>query len=231
MTARAIVFPGSFGDTSLPRIGVVYSQPLAGALYDWAVDGLSAGPLSQWGSNVDGTLMSAAGGSPTVVGTGANAVVKFNGTTDRAQSAFTLTGAHTVVTVHRFVSPADNNQVHYGLSGSGVGSVGIGGGGTAVRGAGGTKFILPNPAIAPDTNWHISLLSVDGANSVFRHDSAEVVGTLDAGTRDGITLGFAAGSAPQRTAIEYKRVAILKGGTSSWQRNALIAQLKQQYGI
>lgn len=225
MIVPALIAGGVFTDAEdFEVIDLGYVPPIPGATHDWAANRLPLGPLPKWESVIDGKLMSVAGGTPTVTGTGKNKAVVFDGVDDRMQCAFTLTGAHTMVTVYRFVAPADGNQIHYDLSGVGVGAIGIGGSGTAVRAAGGSKFILPSPAIAPDTAWHVAVLTIDGANSGLRIDGRETPGTLDLGTRNGITLGFS-GPGNLRTAIEYKRQALIPGPMTAAARASLVDQL------
>jgi hypothetical protein len=77
-------------------------------------------------------------------------------------------------------------------------------------------------------DW-VAAYTVDGVNSGLTIDLRNTQGNLGVETRDGITLSYAAGNT--RTPIEYKRVAILTGGTTTTDRAAIIATLKARYGI
>lgn len=228
MSARAIIAPLSFGDSSLPRINLTYTRPIPGATYDWAVNQMPVGPLAQWPSLVGGTTLQATGTSPVVAGSGKGKVVRFDGVGSRLQSQFTLAGAQTIVAVYRFVAPKALDTVHYGFAQSEAGTLGIPAGADNTRAVSGSTLLFPSPALVPDTNWHTSILSVAGDKSVLRIDNSETSGNLSAGTRDGLTLGFS-GSAGSRAAIEYKRVAIIPGGTTPAQRDAIMAQMMSEY--
>lgn len=228
MPARAIIAPLSFGDTSLPRIDLTYTRPIAGALYDWAVNRMPNGPLSQWPSLVDGTNLQADGTSPTVVFQGKSKSVRFDGLTSRMRARFDLSGPQTIVAVYQFLSPKPLDTVHYGYTNYDAGSLGIANDGSTVRAIAGSTALQPSPIVAPDTNWHISIMSLDGTGSVLHIDGAETVGNLSAGTRDGLTLGFS-GAAGNRAAIAYKRVAILPGSTTRMQRDSIMTQMRTEY--
>lgn len=228
MSARAIIAPLSFGDTSLPRISLTYTRTIPGAAYDWAINQMPTGPLAQWPSLVDGTVLQATGTSPTVFGAGKSKTVRFDGVGSRLQARFTLAGAQTIVAVYRFIAPKPLDTVHFGFAQGDAGQLGITAGGDAVRAVSGSTALFPSPVMAPDTNWHISILSVSGENSVLRIDNSEASGTLTAGTRDGLTLGFS-GATGNRAAIDYKRVAIIPGATTPAQRDAIMAQMISEY--
>lgn len=231
MAGRAIIAPLRFNDSSLPRVDLTYISPLPNALYDWAVDSLAAGSLGIWPSLVDGHPLAADSGTPRVEGAGDAKAATFNGVNDRMRAAFALDGPRTVVTVHRFTKPGGNDVVHFPQSNSAGGSLGIDGGGATYRFLGNSKYIIPNPYIKPDTGWHVSITVMDGTSSAVRIDNTEFTGdTTGLPATDGLTLGFAAGDA-LRTAIQYKRVAILAGGMSATARAGLVTRLRDHYNI
>lgn len=228
MTARAIIAPLSFGDSSLPKINLAYTRPVPGAVYDWAVNQLPAGPLTQWASLVDGTPLTADGASPVVMGEGKSRALTFNGTSSRMRAQFRLAGAQSIVAVYRFVTPKPLDTVHFGLSNAEGGSLGIPGDGSTTRASTATTALFPTPPVVPDSNWHISVVTVDGERSALRIDGVETGGNLAVGTRDGLTLGFS-GATGNRAAIHYKRVAIVPGSMSSAQRAAIVNQMIAEY--
>lgn len=228
--ARVIASPTSFNNTNLRKVDLGYTQPLPGALYDWATDRLPLGALSAWKSLVGGEALIADGGSPSVVSSGNVRALKFDGVANRMRIPLSVASPHTVVAVYRLVAPAGNQTVHFGYAGTGAGALSVDAAGTTVRAASATGFIVPTPELAPDSNWHVSVLSINGASSGLRIDNADWVGNLGAATRDGITIGFAAGT-PNRTPIEFKRLAILNGSRSVSQRAGLQQLLSHHYSI
>lgn len=231
MTARAIVFPGSFGDTSLPKISLDFARPLANALLDCAVESLSAGPVTTWESSVGGSGFSVAEGSPTVSGTGAAKVIRFNGTTDRMQAPLAISTPHTVVAVFRYLVDVGDSKVFTGLAGDGEGAVkntptknnlGIVVGAASLSG---------NPPIVTDTGWHVVIASFAAGASSLRYDTQDTTGSLATPSRTGIMLGHGPSATGFKQNIEYKRLAVLGGATTLQQRSALVSYLKQRYGI
>lgn len=230
MTARAIVWDGSFGDTSLPKISLGFAPTLPGAIYDWAADSLPDGTLSTWPSAINGASLAADSGGPIVLSSGGGKAVRFNGTTDRMRLPFVLTSARTFVAVYRFTTVRGGASVTYGYLSTAGGAITTDGASTLIGGTIGSEFLIPGPHIAPDTNWHIAVLSVNGSNSAFRQDKVEVVGNAPLNNTDGLTLGFASGG-NNRAPIEYKRVAVLAGGTTGAQRDSIVNQLAARYNI
>lgn len=229
MPGRAIVAPMSFGDTTLPKIDITYIAPLAGALYDFAVDQLPLGPLPSWASILDGVAAPADGATvPQVITDGAGKTVRFNGTSDRIKAPVVLNAAHTIVAVAKLRAPVALDQVAYGLANNTEGAIGVVTGNWA--GYGGGSSLALSPAVVPDANWHVFILSQAGTSSAFRVDNAEVTGNLPIAQRNALTLGFGPAT-DYRSEIDYKRVAVLAGGTTAAQRGAIVAQLKAQYGI
>lgn len=230
MTARAIAYPGSFGDSTLPRISLGYAPPLSAALYDWAADGLPLGEIKNWNSSVEGPAFVADVGNPIVVDSGGSRAVRFDGVDDRMRVPFALSSPYTLVTVFRVITKIPNSAVLYGYASAEEGSLQSDGLGDFIGGYVAGTYLAPNPRATVDANWHVGILSVNGANSATRVDEKEVLGTLPESTRAGMTLGYAL-SGVNRTNIEYKRVAVLAGGATADQRTALVNQLSARYGI
>lgn len=230
MTARVIAWGGTFTASNLPKIELTHTPPLPGAAYDWAVDILSPGGVTAWPDLVSGRAMVADGKAPELVADDSGKKLAFDGVSSRMRVSTGDEGPHTIVAVYRFQALAPNHVVHFGLSSRGAGSVGTGGNGATVNASAGGNFIVPSPFVAPDTGWHVAILTVDGARSAFRHDDKEFAGNLTVQRRDGVTLGFAEG-ATARTPIDYKRIAIIPGSMDSAQRAGLARYLKNLYGI
>lgn len=230
MPGRAIVANVSFGDTTLPKIDITYIAPLAGATYDFAVDQLPLGPVASWPSLVDGVAALVADGStiPQVITDGASKTVRFNGTIDRMKIPLNLNTAHSVVVVAKLRAPIALDQVIYGNA-QAEGAIGVNSG-LNWSGYGGGSSLPMSPTLAPDANWHVFILTHAGASSAVRVDNAETPGNLPVAQRNGITLGFGTGT-DLRAEIDYKRVALIPGTMTTAQRTAIVAQLKQQYGI
>lgn len=232
MPGRAIVANVSFGDTTLPKIDITYIPPLTGATYDFAVDQLPLGPVASWPSLVDGVAAFVADGTtvPTVITDGASKTVRFNGTIDRMKLALNMNTAHSVVVVAKLRAPIANDQVFFGNGANTEGAIGVNSAGTSFTGYGGGVSIAANPAVVPDANWHVFILTHTGAGSALRIDSAETLGTLTVAQRNGITLGYAA-AGDLRADVDYKRIAVIPGAMTTATRTAIVAQLKAQYGI
>ncbi|ALY08706.1 hypothetical protein FDH65_gp20 [Arthrobacter phage Circum] len=233
MTGRAIIAPLSFGDTTLPKIGINYVPPLQNAIHDWSVENLQLGLASSWSSTVSSATMTGDLGNPQVVMSGAHKAVRFNGTTDRMRVPFTYSGERTIVVVYRFTALEASQMAIYGYNGYNSGCIITDSNSTfmVARTASSSVTLRPNPDIVPDTNWHIGIFSMSNTNpSVFRHDSREVSGMITVTDMDGFALGRSGGGdflAP----TEYRRVALLSGLTTPDQRAAIVAQLAAQYGI
>lgn len=229
MTARAIVWDGSFGDPTLPKIELAYAPILPGAIYDWSADSLPLGLLPSWGSAVGGATLTA-NGSPQVVESGGGKAVRLDGTVDRYQNRVVVSGPRTFAIVYRFTAVEASNSVLYGRLTDAGGAIMTDSGNAFVAGRAGGTLLGQTPPIVPDTNWHVAVLTVNNSASAFRHDNIERTGTLPLNDTDGITLGFG-GSPDFRGPIEYKRVAILAGGTTAVQRNEIVAHLASRYGV
>lgn len=217
--ARVIVWDGLFGADNLPTVPLNYVPPIPGASFDWVADTLTPGGVANWADQVSGASFIADGKAPQLVVEEGSKLLRFDGASSRmAISTPSVSGSHTIIAVYRFRAPDSNSVVHFGRGGSGAGFVSTNG--ETMRGGGNGSWAVPNPYIAPDTNWHVAILTVDGAGSAFRHDALETAANITPAQRDGITLGFATGGTG-RTAIDYKRIAIVPGGMDSSRRGAL----------
>lgn len=227
MTARAIVWPGSFNDNTLPRVALSYTSPLPGALYDWAADNLPLGAVASWPSLLGNGALVSDGGAPNVAQDGQSKYVDFNGTSNRMRLAFDLDAPHTVVAVFRYVTLKDTNLVHFGYGGAGAGALVSDATYGTLRARSGIGYITPSPAVVPDTAWHVSVLTVNGASSGLTIDGVDYIGNIGSATRDGITIGY--GDSNTRTRIQYKRVVVISGSTTQADRIVLSDQLMTRY--
>lgn len=230
MTARAIVWDGSFGDPTLTKLNINHVPVLPNSLYDWAADALPVGPLSSWPSMTGTGSITADAGIPSVVESAGGRFVKFDGEDDRMRFRYNQNSPQTFVAVYRFVNPQLGDSVVYGYNSASTGSISTGTDIFTISSFGNGKWIVPNPPILPDTKWHVALLTIDGANTVLRHDSREVAGTLPTGTRDGLALGYST-KPGNASAIEYKRVVNYPFALNASSRDQLVNQLAARYGI
>lgn len=232
MSASALVFPGKFTkrEESWPRINLNYIAPITDALFDWAADQLPIGDINRWASLTNGALMLADGGASKVVDSGGRRAVRTNGTTNRLRALTPgITGAHTVVAVFRMLSPAVGDAVFLDYAGQGAGTVSVSSSNTLLAYAP-SSTLSPNPPVTPDTNWHVSILTVNGTDSAFRVDSKEGAGPLNNSARQGITLGFGSGG-DMRSEIEYARVAVIGRAYTATERASLYAKLAAEYAL
>lgn len=226
--ARIIRWSGAFSQVGdMPTLTIPSTPSLPGASYDWTAETLTPGQVAHWSDQVSGAILQADGTAPTLKEVGGFKTLAFDGKTSRMRVFLPVDGPHTIATVFRFTDTAARNIVHYGTGGSGAGWVALSSTGSNVS-AGGLGVSIPqNPELAPDTDWHIAILSL-GQNTAFRYDTYETAGTLSGLVkRDGLTLGYGQGNS--RTPIEYRRIAIIPGEMDSTQRGALYQHLKRTH--
>lgn len=231
--ARAIIWPGSFGDSSLPKIDLGYTPPLPGALYSWSADTLPLGPIDEWFDAVNGVRIGTDDGAPQVITSGSGRAISFNGTEDRMRCLFPerIAGAHAVIVVYRMPSPTYGDAIISDQQGNtGAGVVVVSSTGTLV-GYTDSSYLYPSPSITADSDWHVGILYRDGANSALRIDEAETIGTLsDAIDRRGLAFGYAT-QGDLRGALEIARVDVIAGTTDAPQRAAIANALAARYNI
>lgn len=230
MTAIGPVWPGTYSDTSLPTVGLLYTPPLDGAICDFAVDNLPLGAVTFWPSSVGSNGLVSDGTAPQVIAAGAGKAVAFDGITSRMRVPLVHNAAYTIVAVYRFAENRNADTVVFGYSSANEGIITASADGTAMYAASGGTSIFPSPPVTPDTNWHTAVLSVNGSTSALRIDGNEITGNLPIAARAGLNLGFR-NLSNGRSLVEYKRVAMLAGGTTAWQRNSLVTQMQQLYGL
>lgn len=237
MTAKAIVWNGTFGDSTLPRISLGHTPALPGAMFDWAADDLPLGDVSAWRSLAGGETLTR-DGSPQVVNSGGGHAVQLDGIKDRMRYAGTFGGERTFVFVYRFPKVIGSSSIVYGYSGPLTGSeIVTTSDDYRIYGRVDPRWndsvndtIFPSPKIVMDTDWHVLIMSIAGDDSAIRIDNADSPGKLTPVDTDGVTLGYGLTST-SRTNIEYKRVAVLPGGTTGAYRDTLTNQLATRYGI
>lgn len=231
--ARAIVWPGSFNDPTLPKVDLSYTPPLPGAAYSWAADNLQVGELQEWIDSVRGIPMKTDAGAPAVFQGGLFRAIRFNGTDDRMRTLFpvTMAGAHSVVAVYRLTSAAYGDAVfsdHQGLPGAGQITVDSNGNYVAYTD---NTYIYSTPPLAANNAWRVAVLTRDGNASAMRINDAETVGNLSSNiARRGIALGYST-RGDNRAAIEVARVDVIPGAMEPAQRAAIVNSLRARYGI
>lgn len=231
MSGRAIIAPLSFGDSSLPRIDITYVPEITGAVADFAADQLPVGSLPSWRSQVGATVLVADGATtPQVVSDAGRRSVRFNGSADRMQAALSVPGAHTVLSVARYRSTVGGEVVHWGASATEPAVVSLAGNDNFGSSAGG-RALLPSPAVVPGTGWHVVAASFAGDNSALNIDGREYTGPLGDVARTRLVLGFGPVASSNRTAIDYRRVAVIPGTMSAAERARLVAQMAAHYGV
>ncbi|QRQ79093.1 hypothetical protein [Glutamicibacter protophormiae] len=231
--ARALVYQGVFSDAAqLPKANLFYTSPLQYALYDWCADGLELGPLASWTSLVGDLTLPADQGLPSVVDSGGSRAVRFDGSDDRMRVQFSRATPHTIAVVYRLTSVTPGDSIVHGYNGASTGSIVVGDPLNTIAGyaTGPNTWLIPNPYIAPDTNWHVALLCINGSTSTLRVDGREANGPLPSGTRDGISLGYSS-AADGHAAIEYKRVTVFTGAATATQRDSIVNTLAARYAI
>lgn len=227
-TARALIWPGSFGDTTLPRVNLDYAPPLPNAVHSWSADTLPEGGIAQWTCSVDGTILNADDGQPQALTSQGLRAVRFDGEDDRMRAAFSLPTPHTVAAVFRFhQTPAQYFTAFADYGGSGVGAVSYTG--TTWRAGAETGTVSLTPPVAANTGWHVALLTNDGPRSVLHIDHHTAEGTLGTGTRTGVTLGFAGSIG--RTPVDYARVEVIPGPMTTLEGQTIVNTLRARYGI
>jgi hypothetical protein len=208
VTARAIIAPVSFGDTTLPKIELAYVRSVAGAVNDWA-DILPVGTLAAWPDLIGGLVLPArpaAGNMPSVVNDAGRRIVRFDGVANWMQLAYAKPQPMTTVIVARMNELKASNHILAG----GV-HVRTDGTNTKMEVTAGTA--LGTTAAPVNTNWRIYIIVNNGATSTISVDGVEVTGNAGTSSRTFINLAFlpyAAGAA---------------------ERASILAQMKTQYGI
>ncbi|ALQ31830.1 hypothetical protein AA310_01815 [Arthrobacter sp. YC-RL1] len=231
--ARAIIRPGKWTarNDTWPKVDLTYVEPIRDAYFDWAADQLPLGSLTQWSSLIDNSPLLADGGAPQVVNSGGKKAVRFNGSTNRMRVLTpNVPAAHTVVTIFRLLTPEYGDAAVFDYASSGAGAVFVASDALRIEGRIAGLGTTLDPAIPADTNWHIAILTSNGANSALRIDEVEAAKSVTSTARQGITLGFNHNSADSRAHIEYRRNIIMPP-LNATERAALYSKLKTAYGI
>jgi len=226
VTARAIIAPGSFGDTTLPKIELAYVRAIAGAVNDWASDILPLGSVTSWPDLISGLVLparAAAGSAPTVVTDAGKRIVRFDGVANWMQLTYAKNQPMTTVVVARMNESKASNTVLAG----GV-HIRTDSANTKMEVTAGTP--LGTTAAPVNTNWRIYIVVNDGAASTISVDGVEATGDAGTAARTFVNLGInAAGTVFNRT--DYSRVAFLPYAAGATERAAILAQMKFQYGL
>lgn len=231
--ARAMVRPGKWGarDASWPKLNLSYFPPIAGAYHDWAIDQMPLGSAGSWPSLSSDLVLEYDGVPPVVTETAGKKSMVFDGENSRMRALTPgIPAAHTILAVYRFINFEAGDSVLYSYA-DGVGGTISSTVNTPVVSAQAGGYYLLGDKNA-DTNWHISILSSNDADSAFRTDNYEAKGRLGSAVRAGITLGFSQKAVAQggnlRANIEYRRVAILPP-LNAQERLSVYNTLREKY--
>ena len=221
MTTIAEVYPGSYGDTTLPRFDLSYTRPFPGALVDLAADHLPLGKLAVWRDLISNWPLPTGNSrtSPTVVDDGGKRVVRFNGTTDQMLASISTPQPLTLVLVGR---TRDNKAGNVFKSGGIVIESDATNSAYRVSNSSGISGGVPSSA------QHVFVASVNGASSVFSVDGIEYAGTM--ATSANTYIGFGTNSAGTvYTPSDISRFIILPYAANAEQRRAISAEMTAHY--
>lgn len=172
-------------------------------------------PLSQ----VDPALQ------PTIRQSGKIRYLEF--TADAMNAGATATATQTFAVVGKYRGqPASGNWP--------IAALGNGGGGAYSRNSAGVMASYGNAALTgggnPGTAWHVFLATFDGAASVVRVDSTEVIG--NAGTTPGgnLNLGINTSQVPE-SLVDIAEVLVWNRNLTLTERQKVVSDLKSVYGI
>lgn len=233
--ARAIIRPGKWSarKDTWPVLDLTYVEPINGSYYDWAADQLPLGQLTDWPALNTNAHFIADGAAPQVVMSGGSKAVRFDGVTSRMRVLTPgVPAPHTVVSVFRLISPERADAPIFGYNNGKGGTISVATDGSmSIYGYVNGALLVPSPVAPADTNWHVAILTSNGANSAFRIDEQERTGAATSDVREGITLGFQnIAGGDNRTHIEYRRNFVMPP-LNATERAAMYSKLKNAYNI
>lgn len=226
MPGQIVTLPVTSGDATFPLLtDQPYIPPVLGARYDWAADGLPVGALPHWDDLRQGKQFVAPTPSQRPVVDDADGdYLTFDGISQRIDAAFEpIDTPYTVVFVGKMPTVAASKYFFSGAGGS-QHNLGINAS---------TLWAFQNGAnivhtLPPDTDWHVHLIVINGASSVYSIDGDEVTGSAGSNPIDAIRRG-----ASSTTYFEtwQKRHAIIPFAADVDQRASIITTLMDRYGI
>lgn len=217
-------------DTSLPKVILNPVPVQATALHAWAADYQPLGTLTSWAPAVgDWPFTSPAGKEVTVVNSGGGRALRSDGVDDLATAVGLATNQPvTFVMVARLTAvPNDSTEFIIGRAAGTAFNIQTTTANTRWQLSAGAN--LPGPVAAtPDTNWHVFIVVLNGASSVFQIDTVSVTGN---GGDLGITQLRIGAGASSFAAAEYKRLEIHAGAFDATQRETIRAEMAARYGV
>lgn len=216
---------GSFGDSTLPKVGAKMLRSMAGAKHHWAADNLPLGAILEWTDVISGNpfVSPAAPSQRPIAYESSRKVVRFDGVNDRIDATVSVASGYTIAFVGGLNGVTGGKYFFTGGQGTNF-NLGVV--------SAGTRFIFNNgstlaaPVFTPDSGFRSHIIVADGANSIYRLDGNENTGTLATAAITSIRLG-ASGSA--YFATDHQGLMIFPFAASLSQREAIHAALKAQY--
>ena len=221
MTTIADVYPGSYGDSTLPHFDLNYMSPFPDAVLDLAADNLALGPLNTWFDLVSNFALPKGNGKtpPTVVMDGGRKVVRFNGTTDQMLAAYALAQPLTMILVGRTRDSKPNNYLK--VAGINIATNAANTGYTVVNGTGPVGGTV-------STGQHIFVASVNGASSVANIDGIDYAGAI--ATSGNTYVGFGTNTnSSEYMAVDIERFILIPYAATKDQRRAINAEMTARY--
>lgn len=211
----------------MPQVPTVITPDIPGAMADWSTDQLPTGITTSWVDMTGARALVAPspGQSPSVIGTGKDRYLAFDGVDDRLNAELPLDQPITVVCVARLPELTATSQFIF----TGFGGVSFNLGVNSV----GSGWVFSNGTVGtfqgtPDKEWHIFIMSLNGANSVLSVDGVEKTANVGTGPADRISIGSSA-SAYFRT--DLRRLAFIPGALEANDRAAIYTSLRDYYNI
>lgn len=232
MAGLIFVSPGGFTDPGdLPQVPPSPVLPIRGAMIDWAADRLPTGALASWTDMLGANTLAAPAQPhqhPVVVGGGRGRSVTFDGSGQRLDATMGLTGPLTMVVVAKSATgEAGDYLFGSGAAANPTWNLGVSPGDRWMFTTGSGSSIIP--LATADTNWHIFIVNVDGANSVMSIDGDETTGAISSSaTWDAIRIGA---SVSNYYGVELRRLAVIPRATTGPERQKLQQELSTHYGI
>lgn len=227
MSARAIIAPGSFGDSTLEKININYIPEIPGAILHFSARGLPEGPLGTWYDLVNGTPWSAASpqASPLVtLDSQNNPVVYFDGVDDMITMNLVLNQPSTVILKGRILDIKNNSLLISGASGP-SNAIGVNSASTGWTHFAGST--LPLLGVTPDALIHTFMAVSNGSNSVIRVDRQETVGNAGTNGRTMMRIGYGAGY----ERVNIYEVIVLPYAAGAAERERIYDELYDAYGF
>lgn len=227
MSGILFTAPTRFTNTDgMPQVPTVITPVIPGAMADWSTDQLPTGITTSWVDMTGARALVAPSPeqAPAVIGNGKERYAAFDGVDDRVNANLPLDQPITVVCVARLPEQIAGKFIFTGFGGV---SFNLG------ANSQGTGWLFSNGSTGtfngtPDNDWHIFIMSLNGANSVLSVDGVEKTANVGTGPADRISIGSSA-SAYFRT--DLRRLAFIPGALEANDRAAIYTSLRDYYNI